>query len=104
MQEEQHLAFVVLPNLKIVGAMYDSTYPTAKTREEQQQMWAKLLFYHSRKIMKLNRFSSLLLLPSQHPKNITSIAIINFGAKQHAGIQKEKSEKTELVITPTMCA
>jgi hypothetical protein len=29
--------------------MLDSTYPTDKTREEQQQMWAKLLFYHSKK-------------------------------------------------------
>ena len=48
MQEEQQLGFVVLPKLKSDGAMYDSTYPTAKTREEQQQMWAKLLFYHSK--------------------------------------------------------
>jgi hypothetical protein len=46
--EEQQLGFVVLPKLKIDGAMYDSTYPTAKSREEQQQMWAKLLFYHSK--------------------------------------------------------
>ena len=47
--EEQHLGFVVLPKLKNVGAMYDSTYPTVKTREEQQQMPPKLLFYHSTK-------------------------------------------------------
>jgi len=49
--EEQQLGFVVLPKLKIDDAMYDSTYPTAKTREEQQQMWAKLLFYHSKKLI-----------------------------------------------------
>ena len=47
--EEQHLGFVVLPKLKNVGAMLDSTYPTAKTREEQQQMPPKVLFYHSTK-------------------------------------------------------
>jgi hypothetical protein len=44
------LGFVVLPKLKNVGAMPDSTYPIVKTREEQQQMWAKLLFYQSKKI------------------------------------------------------
>jgi len=66
--------------------MYDSTYPTAKTREEQQQMWVQLLFYQSKKKMKLIRFSSLLLLPSQHPKNITSIAIINLATKQRASL------------------
>jgi hypothetical protein len=30
--------------------MLDSTYLAPKTREEQQQMWGELLFYHSKKI------------------------------------------------------
>ena len=47
--EEQQLGFVVLPKLKNVGAMLDSTYSTAKTREEQQQVPPKVLFYHSKK-------------------------------------------------------
>jgi hypothetical protein len=41
--------FVVLPELKIVGAMLDSTWLTRKTREEQQQVPPKLLFYQSTK-------------------------------------------------------
>ncbi len=48
MQEEQQLGFVVLPKLKIDDAMYNSTYPNAKTREEQQQVPPQLLFYHSK--------------------------------------------------------
>jgi hypothetical protein len=30
--------------------MLDPTYPIAKTREEQQQVPSKLLFYHSKEI------------------------------------------------------
>jgi hypothetical protein len=43
------LGFVVLPERKNDDPMLDSTYPTAKTREEQQQMWGQLLFYQSKK-------------------------------------------------------
>jgi len=42
------LGFVVLPKQKINRAMYDSTWLNRKTREEQQQMRTKLLFYHSK--------------------------------------------------------
>jgi len=51
------LGFVVLPKPKIDGAMYNSTYPTAKTREEQQQMWAKLLFYQSKKLIETHNLT-----------------------------------------------
>jgi hypothetical protein len=43
------LGFVVLPKPKIDGAMLDSTWLTLKTREEQQQVPPKVLFYQSTK-------------------------------------------------------
>jgi hypothetical protein len=64
------LVFVVLPELKSDDAMLDSTWLTHKTREEQQQMWGELLFYHSTKHTK-NYFLQSLLNYLSIPPNQT---------------------------------